>query len=148
MSVATRCVHGIYGVMDFADKLGLLIELRGTSQTQLAKDTGIKQSEISKMTSRRRRPYLDQAFILARHLGVTIEYLANEEIGDVQATVPIGMTEAELKIWKIIRDFGADGVLLRLLEVGMNRELQLPHQIPAGIDEAAMITNTKETRPK
>src|SRR5690348_12491828 len=92
-----------YGGMKFPEKLTKLIELRETSQSRLMRETGISQSAISEMTLGKRRPYMDQAFRLARALGATLDYLAD----DSQDRMPEPeLTDDERYIVKTIRALG------------------------------------------
>lgn len=84
-----------------AEKLTALIG----NQSELSRKTGIPQSAISQMASGRRRPYLDQAFALARAMGVPLEYLAD----DAMDTPPVvEISEDERFLVGLIRDMGID----------------------------------------
>jgi transcriptional regulator with XRE-family HTH domain len=69
--------------MKFPQKLSLLISRRDISQSklvELANHPNLNQSAISELTRDVRRPYLDQAFALAKALGVSVDYLADEDM--------------------------------------------------------------------
>ena len=51
----------------------------GISQSQLAKDTGIKQQNISRWENNTHIPDVVQCLILAKYYGITIEELIGEE---------------------------------------------------------------------
>ena len=104
-----------YDVMKFGEKLEFLIEHRGTSQSRLSRMTGIAQPAISAMTRGDRRAYVDQAMALARALGVSLDYLADDEQNDIPLQPE---TEAEKKLWEAIRILGAEEVYRRVLVGG------------------------------
>jgi transcriptional regulator with XRE-family HTH domain len=113
MSVATCFADDIYVAMDFAEKLGILIELRGTSQPKLARQVGIPQSGISKMTSGTRRPYLDQGFAIAQALGVSVDFLADDRRAEVPTEV---LSDLEREVGRIIRTIGVEEAYRRLVQ--------------------------------
>jgi transcriptional regulator with XRE-family HTH domain len=79
-----------YGVMEFSEKLEKMIAEKGITQTALARETGIDQSAISAMTLGKRRPYMDQALLLARALGVPLDYLADDSMDEPPPTTELG----------------------------------------------------------
>ncbi len=106
-----------YVVMGFPEKLTLLIATNGKSQTKLARETGLGQSAISEMTKGERRPYMDQGLLLARALGVPLDYLAD----DAQDEPPRGpeLSDAELAALKMVRSLKLDEAeVIRRLAAG------------------------------
>lgn len=103
---------GLYGGMEFAEKLELAITKSGKSQSQIARETGIDQSAISAMTRGKRRPYMDQALLLARSIGVPLEFLADDAL-DVPPG--LGLSEEERYILRMVRTIGAAEAERRLL---------------------------------
>ena len=112
--------------MTFAQKLELMIDVRRMSQTRLSRLTGIGQPAISAMTRGERRPYLDQAFRLARALDVSVDYLADDSLAQPEP-VP---TERERTVWEILRAIGYERALLRLVAPG-DDGLRLVEPTPA-----------------
>lgn len=92
--------------MEFRDKLRNLIASRRTSQSQLGRETGLGQPAIAAMLRNERRPYMDQALLIARALGVPLDYLADDTIDEV----PRPLTEQETLILELIRRLGIDVV--------------------------------------
>jgi transcriptional regulator with XRE-family HTH domain len=92
--------------MRFPDKLDRLIARCGKSQSAIARETGIGQSAISAMTRGSRRPFMDQALRLARAVGTSLDYLAD----DAQDEPPqsSGLPEDERAVVKLYRALGLD----------------------------------------
>lgn len=103
-----------YDVMRFAEKLMKVIDLSGKSQSRLQRETGISQSAISEMTKGKRRPYLDQAFLLARALGVSLDYLADEALEAPQLPVEALGPEDRL-VLKTVQHLGHAEAMRRLV---------------------------------
>lgn len=75
--------------MSFHEKLTKLIAKRETSQSKLAVKTRIPQSTISDFSNDKQRPYLDQAFTIARALNASLDYMAD----DTMKEEPEGLSE-------------------------------------------------------
>lgn len=61
--------------MEFAERLKVVREEKGLSQTELAAKTGLQPSAVSHFESGRRSPSFDNLRRLADALNVTIDYL-------------------------------------------------------------------------
>jgi transcriptional regulator with XRE-family HTH domain len=61
--------------MGFRDRFQALVKERGTTQEAIASLVGINRVTISKWMAKGIIPRADQAEKIARHLGVTVEYL-------------------------------------------------------------------------
>jgi transcriptional regulator with XRE-family HTH domain len=101
--------------MRFPDKLDRLIARCGKSQSAIARETGIGQSAISAMTRGQRRPFMDQALRLARAVGTSLDFLADDDM-DEESPKPSGLPEDERAVVKLYRALGLDeGEALRRL---------------------------------
>lgn len=87
--------------MKFAEKLARLV----ANQSELSRMTGVAQSSISAMSAGDRRPYMDQAFKIARALGVPLDYLADDTQDDPPAP-PVPMPEDEQTLLEVYRYLG------------------------------------------
>src|SRR5438270_367522 len=88
----------ILGDMGYAEKLQKLCALRGLDQSALASKVGLSKSSISRILSGAQEPKLRQAYVLAKALGVTLDYLVDEspEFGPSDQLVMV--SEDELTI--------------------------------------------------
>lgn len=102
VGLATNGLARLYEGMKFSEKLTRLIGQSGKSQSRLGRETGIAQTAISEMTLGKRRPYMDQAFLLARALGVPLDYLADESADEP----PRSVTEEESYVLRAVRGLG------------------------------------------
>lgn len=73
-----RSSDGGMKVAKFPEKLIKLMHQQKVKQAELARLVGMSQSGISQMTRGHQEPYLWQAFALARALGTTTDYLADD----------------------------------------------------------------------
>jgi transcriptional regulator with XRE-family HTH domain len=96
--------------MDFAQKLTTLLDAAPVSRTQIAREAGIGASDLSKMASGERRPYLDQAFSLARTLGFPLDFLADDSMFE-PPPVP---TIEDMELRRAVDRLGHDEAMRRL----------------------------------
>ena len=89
--------------MGYPEKLDVAIEKSGKSQSAIARETGIAQSTISAMTRGERRPYLDQAFKLAKALGVTVDYLIDDAQESPTSSEGETLSEGEQRVLWLFR---------------------------------------------
>jgi transcriptional regulator with XRE-family HTH domain len=66
--------------MNFHEKLAKALSEPGWSQARIIRATGMSQSALSEIVNGRRRPYLDQALLIAKTLGLSLDYLADDEM--------------------------------------------------------------------
>jgi len=99
--------------MTFAEKLELLIDRLGSSQSKLFRKTGIAQSAISEMTRKVRRPYFDQVQEIAAALKVSLDDLADDDLyTPPQARNPL--TVEQQTILEIVASLGYSEAMKRL----------------------------------
>lgn len=105
------------GCMGYADKLQKLCALRGMDQSTLAERLNRSKSSISRILSGVQEPKLSLAHELAKALGVSLDYLADDSL----VTEPDGewvmLSEDEVAILKIVRRLGIGVAIDRLLVV-------------------------------
>jgi transcriptional regulator with XRE-family HTH domain len=96
------------GDMKFSDKLTRLLDTSGKSQSQVARETGIHQTAISDMTKGKRRPYMDQALSLARSLGVSLDFLADDALDAPPALASPELNYDEKTVLLVVKALGLD----------------------------------------
>jgi transcriptional regulator with XRE-family HTH domain len=114
--------------MELKDKLQTLMARRGLNGQKLARSSGVSDSEISRILQGKSRPGLDNAFRLARSVGVTLDYLADDTL-DVEPPRPEDhLSPDERKVLALAQKIGSAQVMtilenIRFLgyEVAMSR---------------------------
>jgi transcriptional regulator with XRE-family HTH domain len=118
-----------YGrVMELKDKLQMLMARHALNGQKLARSSRVSDSEISRILQGKSRPGLDNAFRLARSVGVTLDYLADDSI-DVEPPRPEDHLSAEeRRVLSLAQKIGSAQVItilenIRFLgyEVAMSR---------------------------
>jgi len=114
--------------MTLKDKLQMLMTRHGLNGQKLARLSQVSDSEISRILQGKSRPGLDNAFRLAKSVGVTLDYLADDSV-DVEPPQPADLlTPEERKLLDVAQKIGCSKVLtilenIRFLgyEVAMSR---------------------------
>ena len=75
-------------VMELKDKLQMLMARHALNGQKLARSSRVSDSEISRILQGKSRPGLDNAFRLARSVGVTLDYLADDSLDVVNRPRP------------------------------------------------------------
>src|SRR5436305_9366754 len=117
--------------MKLEEKLQTRMVRLGLNGQRLARDSKVSDSEISRILAGKSRPGLENAFKLARALGVSLDYLADDslETDPLQKADPLTQEEREVldlaygigparaaRILDIVRIVGYDIAMRRLLE--------------------------------
>jgi transcriptional regulator with XRE-family HTH domain len=114
--------------MELKDKLQTLMARRALNGQKLARSSGVSDSEISRILQGKSRPGLDNAFRLAKSVGVTLDYLADDTL-DVEPPRPEDhLSLDERKVLALAQKIGCTQVMtilenIRFLgyEVAMSR---------------------------
>lgn len=86
-------------VMKLAEKLYKRMVLLGLNQQKLAQQANVSDSEVSRiLRGQSKKPSLDNAFRLAKVVGVSVDYLAddNQEGDPIETSGPVSEDEREL----------------------------------------------------
>jgi transcriptional regulator with XRE-family HTH domain len=114
--------------MELKDKLQMLMARAALNGQKLARLSRVSDSEISRILQGKSRPGLDNAFRLARSVGVTLDYLADDSL-DVEPPKPEDhLSSDERRILTLAQKVGCSQVItilenIRFLgyEVAMSR---------------------------
>src|SRR3954452_12247611 len=117
--------------MTLEEKIQNRMARLGLKGQKLARKSEVSDSEISRILAGKSRPGLENAFRLARALGVSLDYLADDalETDPVQNTDPLTTDEREVldlaqgigpsraaRVLDITRIIGYEAAMRRLLE--------------------------------
>jgi transcriptional regulator with XRE-family HTH domain len=137
--------------MKLEEKLATHMARRGLNGQKLARSSKVSDSEISRILAGKSRPGLENAFRLARAVGVSLDYLADDalETDPLEHKDPLSADERELldlghgigaaratRILDIVRIVGYEIAMRRLLdakpivEVDNERPSPLPATAP------------------
>lgn len=110
------------------EKITALIKAKGLTQREVEAQLGLAENRISKWLNGSGEPKAHQVWQLARALGVSAEYLLNDEVDDPANDT--GLTEDERYILKTVRSIGltADEFARRVYGVD-RKESEQPHKI-------------------
>lgn len=114
--------------MGYAEKLKRLCAIRGLDQSALSERLGVPKSSMSRIFSGVQEPKLMLAFRLAKELGVTLDYLADDALDVDPAGHWAVVNEDELTILKLVRRLGHDESIDRLLGVDRPPAPEANHQ--------------------
>src|SRR5262245_11297659 len=82
MGVARPARDGIRCGMTLAEKILRALDRAGMKQAQLARASGLSPSAVTAILKGTRRLYADQAFKVAKALGVPLDYLMDDALED------------------------------------------------------------------
>jgi transcriptional regulator with XRE-family HTH domain len=92
--------------MTFSEKVYKQMLLRGLNQQRLAQLSSVSDSEVSRVLRGKSSPSLEYAHRLAKALGVSLDYLADDELEVEPATRGDGLEPAERELLELARDLG------------------------------------------
>jgi hypothetical protein len=103
--------------MKYAEKLYKQMLQKGLNQQKLAKNSRVSDSEVSRILGGKSQPGLDNAFRLARAVGVSLDFLADDSLETDPLQPPAsGRSVAEQEMLSVARDLGFP-CAQRLLEI-------------------------------
>ena len=100
---------------------------KGLNQQQLARQSDVSDSEVSRILAQKSQPGLENAYRLARAVGVSLDYLVDDAMDQPPDENPQRFEEAEREILRVCKDMGyseAANVLRIISMLGPNLALQ------------------------
>ncbi len=113
--------------MKYAEKLRMHMRQKGLNQQQLARQSDVSDSEVSRILAEKSQPGLENAYRLAKAVGVSLDYLVDESLDKPPDDNPHKHDEVEREILRMAKDLGySEAVqLLRIVSIlGANLSLQ------------------------
>lgn len=92
--------------MRYAEKLYKMMLLKGLNQQKLARLSAVSDSEVSRILRGKSQPGLENAFRLARALGISLDYLADDELETDPARGVEAGTLQEREVLDLARELG------------------------------------------
>lgn len=129
---------------------------RGLNGQKLAKISKVSDSEISRILAGKSRPGLENAFRLAKAVGVSLDYLADDslESDPAKATDPLSTEEREIlelahvigcsratRVLENIRIVGYEAAMRRLLDAKPAVEAEEPGRVGVGPSSSGAAAN-------
>jgi len=148
--------------MILKDKLQMLMTRHRLNGQKLARQAQVSDSEISRILQGKSRPGLDNAFRLAKAVGVSLDYLADDSLDHDTTTQPVDNLSTEerkiliiaqrigcpevLTILETIRFLGYDLAMSRL--VGAKPIIEIDKDVPDVRSSVASVTATIGVPPR
>ena len=130
--------------MRFEEKLRKQMLLKGFNQQKLARSASVSDSEVSRILAGRSLPGLENAIRLARAVGVSLDYLADDAVNEpagrgstaaeeidptereiLEAAREIGLRSAR-RVLETVCELGYETAIRRLLEIKPTIEIVDP----------------------
>jgi transcriptional regulator with XRE-family HTH domain len=122
----------------YAEKLYKQMLVKGMNQQRLAKASLVSDSEVSRILAGRSQPGIENAFRLARAVGVSLDYLADDSL-EVDPIQPLGPASAsERDILDVARQVGF-APSFRLLDIARVLGYELALRRLLGAESKPMI---------
>ena len=100
--------------MELKDKLQILMARHNLNGQKLARLSHVSDSEISRILQGKSRPGLDNAFRLAKSVGVTLDYLADDSLDAEPPRPDEHLSTEEKKILSLSQKIGCAQVVTML----------------------------------
>jgi transcriptional regulator with XRE-family HTH domain len=113
MRVASLDADELYGLMRIGEKIRARRDLARLSQEELAERVGVAQSTLGRWEAGTGEPKLRQALALARALGVSLDYLADDAL-DEPPPATEERSEADAIILRLAKGVGYEQAAERL----------------------------------
>ncbi len=104
-------------------------------QSELAVRVGLTKSSMSRILNGSQVPKLDKARDLAQALGVSLDYLADDELEVRPAGQWVVVTDDEITLLKLIRRLGVEASLDRLIGLSASQARPVSRGVEVGNGE-------------
>jgi transcriptional regulator with XRE-family HTH domain len=94
--------------MKYAEKLYRQLVRLGWNQQKLSRTSGVSDSEVSRILAGKSNPGLENAFKLAKSVGLSLDFMADENLSEDPRQESVGLTDSQKELLAI-----ANGVGLR-----------------------------------
>lgn len=92
--------------MKYAEKLYRQLVRLGWNQQKLSRASGVSDSEVSRILAGKSNPGLENAYRLAKAVGVSLDFMANEELTEDPRLESAGLTDAQRELLAIANSIG------------------------------------------
>jgi transcriptional regulator with XRE-family HTH domain len=100
--------------MELKDKLQMLMARKNLNGQKLARSSQVSDSEISRILQGKSRPGLDNAFRLAKSVGVSLDYLADDSLEVEPPRPEDNLSADERKVLSLAQKIGCAQVITML----------------------------------
>lgn len=132
--------------MRYAEKLLKAMLLQGLNQQKLARLASVSDSEISRILRGKSHPSLEYSQRLARALGLSLDYLADDALDEDPGQAPRATTSDEEEALAIVRELGPR-TALRILDSARYLGPEIALRRLYGLDAKPVIEVGDGTRP-
>lgn len=92
--------------MKYAEKLYRQLVRLGWNQQKLSRASGVSDSEVSRILAGKSNPGLENAQRLAKAVGLSLDYMANEELTEDPRLETAGLTDSQRELLSIAGSIG------------------------------------------
>jgi transcriptional regulator with XRE-family HTH domain len=129
--------------MKFSEKLYKQMLSLGMNQQKLARQSGVSDSEVSRILAGKSQPGLENAFKLAQAVGVSLDYLADESLLEDPARSDELVPPEEREVMELARQLGPRQAR-RLLETASELGYELATRRLLGVETKSIPTEPPE----
>ncbi|GIW89128.1 MAG: hypothetical protein KatS3mg108_3452 [Isosphaeraceae bacterium] len=124
--------------MTFAEKVYRQMVRQGLNQQRLAKLSSVSDSEVSRVLRGKSSPSLEYAFRIAKALGVSLDYLADDQMEQEPVRAGEGLGPTEREILELVRELGPRQAR-RILETALDLGYEVATRRLLGLDTSKPV---------
>ena len=92
--------------MKYAEKLYRQLVRLGWNQQKLSRTSGVSDSEVSRILAGKSNPGLENAFRLAKAVGLSLDFMANEELTEDPRMEMAGLSDQQRELLNVANAVG------------------------------------------